>query len=464
MADLKLVGGKAAKPAAKAEATVVMTPAETAQVQEVAQPFAVDLDAIAPGTQLGAYLIVSKVGEGGMGAVYRAQDTVLNRTVALKVLSPYFFRNREFLERFRIEAQAQARLNGPNIVTLHSMFDIPGSLVLVLEYVEGQTLAQRLQNEGKLSIASAVWLFDQALLGVERAHRVGIVHRDLKPSNIFITKDHEVKLMDFGVAKIMNNDGPTQVGSIIGTLRYISPEQIKGQDADFRSDIYTLGVTLYEAVTGTVPFKKSTEYEYMQAHLHEPAPLPSSANPEIPRDLEAVILRAIEKDPNKRFQSAREFRGALLTLGIKHIRAYRRVKAHERALAKAVQRENPRARDAARDPRRLRVWAAAVSATVLIGAVLAITLRPSPPATRIGAIEPVPAPAHPAKAIPPLAPASPASTTTAAAAEPKRAHAASRAPGRAAPTARKHETVRRAEPGRPAPARKYDVLRRAWGG
>ncbi len=294
------------------------------------------LDGIEPGATLGNYLIISKLGEGGMGVVYKAHDTTLDRTVALKVLSPHLFRNKEFLQRFRIEAQAQARLNGPNIVTLHSLFDLSGSLVLVMEYIEGQTLAQRLHNEGRLSVATTVWVFEQALLGVERAHRLGIVHRDLKPSNIFITGSHEIKLMDFGVAKILDNKEMTQGGSMIGTLMYISPEQITGKDADFRSDIYTLGITLFEAVTGRLPFVKQSDYEYMDAHLHEQPPRPSTLQPDIPQELESVILKAIAKDPDRRFQSAHEFRSALIKLGMIHVRAYRRLKAIRKDKDRAV--------------------------------------------------------------------------------------------------------------------------------
>jgi serine/threonine protein kinase len=289
-----------------------------------------------PGSTIGSYLVVSKLGEGGMGMVYKAHDTTLDRTVALKVLSPHLFRNQEFLQRFRVEAQAQARLNGPNIVTLHSMFEIPGSLVLVMEHVEGHTLDQRLHNEGRLSVATTVWVFEQALLGVERAHRMGIVHRDLKPSNIFITNTHEVKLMDFGVAKILDSKENTQAGSMIGTLMYISPEQITGHDADFRSDIYTLGITLYQAVTGVLPFEKKTDYEYMNAHLHEQPLPPTSLQPSIPQELEDIILKAINKDPDKRFQSVHEFRRALLKVGMVHVRAYRRLKAIRREKDKAA--------------------------------------------------------------------------------------------------------------------------------
>jgi len=328
--DLKVINGgraeAAPEPAPAGASTRVIPPSD-------AFPTPTSFEA---GSTLGNYLIVSKIGEGGMGMVYKAHDTTLDRTVALKVLSPHLFRNQEFLNRFRIEAQAQARLNGPNIVTLHSMFEIPGSLVLVMEYVEGHTLDQRLNNEGRLSVASTVWVFEQALLGVERAHRMGIVHRDLKPSNIFITNTHEVKLMDFGVAKILDNKTNTQSGSMIGTLMYISPEQIKGNDADFRSDIYTLGISLYQAVTGVLPFEKKTDYEYMNAHLHEQPLPPTALQPAIPQELEDIILKAIDKEPDRRFQSAHEFRKALLKVGMVHVRAYRRLKAIRKEKDKAA--------------------------------------------------------------------------------------------------------------------------------
>ena len=383
MSDLRLIYGKA-EPLPKPEAAPGFHTRVMPDATSVVPPN------FEPGSTLGSYLIVSKLGEGGMGMVYKAHDTTLDRTVALKVLSPNLFRNQEFLQRFRVEAQAQARLNGPNIVTLHSMFEIPGSLVLVMEYVEGHTLDQRLHNEGRLSVATTVWVFEQALLGVERAHRMGIVHRDLKPSNIFITNTHEIKLMDFGVAKILDSKENTQTGSMIGTLMYISPEQITGHDADFRSDVYTFGVTLYQAVTGVLPFEKKTDYEYMNAHLHEQPLPPTALQPAIPQGLEDIILKAIEKDPDKRFQSAHEFRRALLKVGMVHVRAYRRLKAIRREKDKAAFSFSPAYRqdEPASLTERLRseieefigkktIRTAGVAAIAVLGVVTALWLKPA---------------------------------------------------------------------------------------
>jgi serine/threonine-protein kinase len=496
---------------ARDEDTRTLTDATVPSAPETVAPSA-DFQ---PGVTIGHYLIIAKIGEGGMGIVYKAHDTTLDRTVALKVLSPHLFRSAEFLQRFRIEAQAQARLNGSNIVTLHSLFDTNGSLVLVMEYVEGQTLAQRLQAEGRLSVGSAVWVFEQALIGVERAHRLGIVHRDLKPSNVFITTNREIKLMDFGVAKIMNREDFTQSGSMLGTMIYIAPEQVQGQEADFRSDIYTLGVSLYEAVTGHPPFRKRTDYEYMHAHLHEKPVAPSQHVPDIPKELDDVILKALEKQPETRFQSAQDFRNALLRVGMTHMRAYRRLKRERRERDRGLPpeiRQQPAAKPAVR-PAAARPAAPSPAPTpakkmqpglrlggaVALGLALAIVAGiawemrssepSSEPATSLGAqtsdvvrgtvAETEPAPAS--AAVPEPTPAPEASTKRA---DPAPATVTPVAPKVAAvkplPARAPVPVVKTDRHGQPAPtpprARKspaqpakqadktYDALRNAWGG
>ena len=265
-----------------------------------------------PGSMLGNYQIIELIGEGGMGMVYKARDTVLDRTVALKILPPYLTQNPEFLHRIRTEAFAQARLHHPNIVTLYSVQELPAGFMLVMEHIEGQTLHQRIQQQGPFDPIEAARIFDQALQGVAYAHAMGIVHRDLKPDNIFLTANGLVKIMDFGVAKIVDNKEPTRSRSMVGTLLYISPEQINGGDADFRSDIYTLGISLFEAVTGRLPFERKTDYALMHAHVLETPPSPRHLKRDLPKALEGVILKAIEKDPGRRYQTVVEFRDNLL--------------------------------------------------------------------------------------------------------------------------------------------------------
>lgn len=269
-----------------------------------------------PGSMVGRYLTLSQIGVGGMGVVYRAHDSELNRTVALKVLPPELSRHPEYLKRFHTEAQAQARLNSPYIVTLFEMMEHPVGRVLVLEYVEGETLESRLRHYGPLTAPEAVRVFEQAMRGVEHIHQMGVIHRDLKPSNIFITREGNIKLMDFGIARLLDNQDPSQNGAMVGTLLYISPEQINGRETDCRSDVYTLGVSLFEAVTGRLPFERRTDYALMHAHVQENPPSPKEFQRRVPRELEAVILKAMAKDPNRRFQTVTEFRAALLGLGM----------------------------------------------------------------------------------------------------------------------------------------------------
>jgi eukaryotic-like serine/threonine-protein kinase len=268
-----------------------------------------------PGARLDRYLILNRLGGGAMGLVYRARDTELDREVALKVLARPYCQQTEMLQRFRAEAQAQARLRSPHVVTLYSLLELPVASVLVLEYVEGETLEHRLRTRGPLPALEAIAIFDQALRGLAHVHEMGVLHRDLKPGNLFVTATGLVKIIDFSVAKVLDQDiYPT--GAMVGTLLYISPEQIRAQPVDERSDIYTLGVSLYETVTGRLPFERPTEYGLMHAHVQEAPPNPRTLAPALPPSLERVILRSIEKDPDRRFRSALEFRAALLKLGL----------------------------------------------------------------------------------------------------------------------------------------------------
>lgn len=317
-----------------------------------------------PGSMVGRYLTLSRIGVGGMGIVYRAHDTELNRTVALKVLPPKFSQYPEYLKRFHTEAQAQARLNSPHVVTLYELMDHPVGQVLVLEYVEGETLESRLRHYGPLSVPEAVRVFEQAMRGVEHIHRMGVVHRDLKPSNIFITRDGEIKLMDFGIARLMDNHDPSQNGAMVGTLLYISPEQINGRETDCRSDIYTLGVSLFETVTGRLPFERRTDYALMHAHVQENPPSPKEFQRRLPPELESVILKAMAKDPDRRYQTMTEFRMALLDLGL--------VERRQSGITSAIPGMRRKHRDTEGSPRR--IWGGAWLDFSMLAAALLLAL------------------------------------------------------------------------------------------
>ncbi len=273
-------------------------------------PVAANGDGLAAGTQLDQYRIEREIGAGGMGVVYEARDARLDRLVAIKVLPPRLCAQDEHLRRFAREAQIQAYIDSPHIVSVHALVEREVGLVLVMEHLQGESLAQRLRR-GPLPVPEAIDIFEQACVGVEHVHRAGIIHRDLKPANIFITSRGRIKLMDFGVARRLDDDRLLDCGSMMGTLLYMSPEQIKGREIDTRSDIYTLGITLFETLTGRLPFERKTHYALMHAHVQENPPPPSRYQREIPHGLEKVILKAIAKEPHRRFQTIVEFRQAL---------------------------------------------------------------------------------------------------------------------------------------------------------
>src|SRR6202161_1965802 len=198
------------------------------------------------GAEIGNYRILEKLGEGGMGVVYKALDTSLDRMVAMKVLSADLSRNPELVERFRAEARAQANLNHTNLATLYAFLIYEGNAYMVMEYIEGETFESMIRRRGPIPENDSLPLFKQALLGIGYAHRAGIIHRDIKPSNIMLNKYGIVKVMDFGIAKVIGARSMTRTGTQMGTVAYMSPEQIQNRPVDIRTDIYALGITLYE--------------------------------------------------------------------------------------------------------------------------------------------------------------------------------------------------------------------------
>jgi eukaryotic-like serine/threonine-protein kinase len=274
---------------------------------------------IAAGTQLGPYKILGLVGAGGMGEVYRALDTRLGRDVALKVLPPEFADTPERLARFEREARAVAALAHPNIVVVHDFGNDQGVTFAVSELLEGQSLRQRLANAA-LPWRKAVELAVAVADGLAGAHAKGIVHRDLKPDNVFVTSDERVKILDFGLAKVVSESPEivetqgsslTQTGMVLGTAPYMSPEQLRGQSVDARSDIFSFGSMLYEMVAGQRPFNGRTYADMCAAILQRDPPELAELGKKIPPEMERLIRRCLEKNPEARFQSARDLAFAL---------------------------------------------------------------------------------------------------------------------------------------------------------
>jgi len=273
------------------------------------------------GRQLGSYLVRSKIGEGGMGAVYLAFDTKLRRDVALKVLPGPFAGNPERLARFRREAQLLASLNHKNIAAIYGVEETAEANFLVLELVEGDTFGERIKRHGPLPIHAALTLAAQVAEGLQAAHRKGITHRDIKPANIKVTPEGEVKILDFGLAKAFAGDrmqgdlselptlepGPTRVGQILGTPAYMSPEQVRAQEVDRRTDIWAFGCVLYELLTGRRPFRGETIHDTISKVLDGEADwtdLPASTPPGI----RTLLRRCLEKDAKRRLQDVGDAR------------------------------------------------------------------------------------------------------------------------------------------------------------
>jgi serine/threonine-protein kinase len=251
------------------------------------------------------YVIKRKLGSGGMADVYLAEDQELGRRVALKLLDDRHASDEQFVERFRREAQSAAGLNHPNIVSIFDRGRAEGTYYIAMEYLDGRTLKELLVRNGPTPIPIAIDYARQILSALAFAHRNGIVHRDIKPHNIVVGGDGRLKVTDFGIAR-SGASQMTEVGSIVGTAQYLSPEQARGAPVDPRSDLYSLGIVLYEMLTGKVPFTGETPVEIAMKHLSEVPKPPSELRPEVPHDLDAVVMRALAKDPGQRYGSAEE--------------------------------------------------------------------------------------------------------------------------------------------------------------
>jgi TolB-like protein len=275
------------------------------------------------GTRLGPYEIAALIGARGMGEVYRARDERIGRDVAIKVLPAELAADPDLLRRFEQEARAAGQLNHPNILALYDVGTHDGAPYLVTELLEGQSLRERLEG-GPLPPRKVIELAVQVCSGLAAAHEKGIVHRDLKPENLFITGDSHVKILDFGVAKLIHPEakvdpyakttasGPTtEAGTVLGTAAYMSPEQVRGQAVDHRSDIFSLGVVLYEMLSGAKPFHRDSAVETMNAVLKEEPPELTTLDPKVPTGLTRVVQHCLEKLPPDRFQSARDLAFAL---------------------------------------------------------------------------------------------------------------------------------------------------------
>jgi serine/threonine protein kinase/tetratricopeptide (TPR) repeat protein len=260
------------------------------------------------------YEIIEELGTGGMGRVYRVHDTKLNEEVALKFIKPEIAAEKRVVERFRNELKTARKITHPNVCRMHDLGEEGKVLYITMEYVKGEDLKSVIHRMGVLTVGKAVSIARQIAEGLTGAHKLGIVHRDLKPGNIMIDKEGQAKIMDFGIARSLAGGGTTAEGAIIGTPEYMSPEQVEGKEADQRSDIYALGIILFEMVTGRVPFEGQTPFSIANKQKSEPPPNPGKLNPQIPVELDRIILRSLEKAKEKRYQTTGELLADLATV------------------------------------------------------------------------------------------------------------------------------------------------------
>jgi len=261
----------------------------------------------------GRFDLVELIGKGGMSSVYKARDRLLDRMVALKILHPHFTEDEEYVERFRREARAVAQLSHPNIVTVIDRGEDDGRQYIVFEYVEGENLKQLLERTGPMPVRDALVMALQMARALSFAHGRGLIHRDVKPQNVLLNPDGQAKMTDFGIARSIDVQGVTITGTIMGTSEYIAPEQARGEQVDAQTDVYSLGVVLYELLTGGVPFEGDNFVTVALRHVNEPVPSVLNRRPEVPARVAMAVERSMAKFPAERFQSMDELSEELET-------------------------------------------------------------------------------------------------------------------------------------------------------
>lgn len=252
------------------------------------------------------YILLEKVGEGGMALVYKARCQLLNRYVAIKILRPEFTADEEFVKKFKRESMAAASISHPNIVGIYDVGEQDGIYYIVMEYIHGQTLKDYIKAKGSLHYTETIKIITQISYALDHAHRNGVVHRDIKPHNILITDEKIIKVTDFGIARASSTVTMTNTGAVMGSVHYFSPEQARGGYSDHRTDIYSLGVVMYEMLTGRLPYDAESPVTIALKHIQDSFVEPIEANHEVPKALNDIVIKAMQKDMTKRYQSVKE--------------------------------------------------------------------------------------------------------------------------------------------------------------